>query len=173
MTAVYLLAISVLGISLSICLYWVVLLRKKNRRLFSMIARYARGAGEGSSYPASVKHDAEGDGDSLRRQFIDLDGLVRREKLYLIPDVSRDSLVAKTGINKNRLAMLIQMYSGNNLSGYLNSLRLEHSLKMLSEGNETIESVAYDSGFNNVRTFYRIFREEFGMTPAEYRNSSR
>ena len=109
----------------------------------------------------------------MRRQFIDLDGLVRRERLYLLPDVSRDCLVAKTGINKNRLAMLIQTYSGNSLSGYLNSLRLEHSLKMLSEGNETIESVAYDSGFNNVRTFYRVFREEFGMTPAEYRNSSR
>ena len=173
MTAVFLVIISVLGISLSICLYWVVLLRKKNRRLFGMIARYARGEGECGSGAASVEHGVEDDGDSLRRQFIDLDGLVRREQLYLIPDVSRDSLVAKTGINKNRLAMLIQMYSGNNLSGYLNSLRLEHSLKMLSEGNDTIESVAYDSGFNNVRTFYRIFREEFGMTPAEYRNSSR
>ena len=173
MTAVLLVIISVLGISLSICLYWIVILRKKNRRLFGMIARYARGAGEGGSCPASVEHGVEDDGDSLRRQFVDLDGLVRREQLYLVPDVSRESLVAKTGINKNRLAMLIQMYSGNNLTGYLNSLRLEHSLKMLSEGNETIESVAYDSGFNNVRTFYRIFREEFGMTPAEYRNSSR
>lgn len=33
----------------------------------------------------------------------------------------------------------------------------------------TIEAI--DSGFNNVRSFYRLFRDKYGMTPLEYPDS--
>jgi transcriptional regulator GlxA family with amidase domain len=34
----------------------------------------------------------------------------------------------------------------------------------------TIEAVAIDSGFGSRNTFYRLFRERFGLTPVEFRN---
>lgn len=33
----------------------------------------------------------------------------------------------------------------------------------------TIEAI--DSGFNNIRSFYRLFRDKYGMTLLEYRDS--
>lgn len=36
--------------------------------------------------------------------------------------------------------------------------------------NLTIEVIAIDSGFGSRNTFYRLFRERFGLTPVEFRN---
>lgn len=33
----------------------------------------------------------------------------------------------------------------------------------------TVESVAFDCGFNAPNTFYRLFRKHYGISPAEYR----
>jgi len=33
----------------------------------------------------------------------------------------------------------------------------------------TIEAVAFSCGFNIPSTFYRLFRKQYGISPAEYR----
>lgn len=75
-------------------------------------------------------------------------------------------------ISKNVFSQLIQTYSGTNFKGYINSKRLDYSITQLKDNhNHTIEAIAIDSGFNNVRSFYRLFRDKYGMTPSEYRDS--
>ena len=72
----------------------------------------------------------------------------------------------------SRVSPLLQAFAGENFNGYINSLRLEYSLVLLKDfENYTVEAVAIDSGFNTVRTYQRIFREKYGMTPAEYRKT--
>lgn len=75
-------------------------------------------------------------------------------------------------ISKNVFAQLIRTSNGTNFNGYINNKRLDHSISLLKDYNSyTIEAVAADSGFNNIRSFYRIFRDKFGMTPSEYRDT--
>ena len=51
-------------------------------------------------------------------------------------------------------------------------MRLDYSLVLLKDFKHyTIEAVAIDSGFGNVRTYQRIFRDKYGMTPMEYRKT--
>ena len=84
----------------------------------------------------------------------------------------RELLLNQLHISKNTFAQLIQAYSGTNFSGYINNKRLDYSIHLLKDYKRyTIEAVATDSGFSNVRSFYRIFREKYGMTPSEYRNT--
>jgi len=33
----------------------------------------------------------------------------------------------------------------------------------------TVEAVALDCGFNTAHTFYRLFRKQYDISPAEYR----
>ncbi len=103
--------------------------------------------------------------------FDKLDRLIEEEKLYLDPDITRDRLLKEIHISKNTFAQLIQTYAGTNFSGYINNKRLDYSIHLLREYNYTIEAVATDAGFNNARSFYRIFRNRYGMTPSEYRDS--
>lgn len=52
---------------------------------------------------------------------------------------------------------------------YLNHLRIQKSLYSVGYTNEYILDIAIANGFNNTKTFSRIFRQEMGMTPTEYR----
>lgn len=108
---------------------------------------------------------------SLKNLFEELETMVSKEDLFLDPDICRDMLIKRLHIKKNVFAQMIQTYAHTNFNGYINNKRLEYSIRLLKDyHNYTIEAVASDSGFNNVRTYYRQFREKYGMTPAEYRN---
>ena len=105
-----------------------------------------------------------------RELFENLDRLVVMERLFLRPNLTRDEMVSRFCTNKNQLANAIRFCTGQNFTEYINSLRLECALKILTEGNEKIEVVAERSGFGSARSFYRIFKDYFGLSPAEYRH---
>lgn len=108
---------------------------------------------------------------SLKDLFEELETIVCKEHLFLDPDICRDMLTKRLHIQKNVFAQIIQTFAHTNFNGYINNKRLEYSIRLLKDyHNYTIEAVASDSGFNNVRTYYRQFREKYGMTPAEYRS---
>ena len=54
---------------------------------------------------------------------------------------------------------------------YLHLLRVEHAKHLLRHSRMSILEIAYDSGFSDQRTFHRVFKEQEGITPKEYRNS--
>ncbi len=54
---------------------------------------------------------------------------------------------------------------------YLRGLRLERAKTLIREGGRTMAEISYAVGFNDPHYFSRIFKQEFGMTPTEYRVS--
>lgn len=109
-----------------------------------------------------------------KQKFDALDNFIDKEKVYLNSDISREELMQHFHISKNTFARLIQHYTGTNFNGYINEKRLRYSVSLLQDCDHyTIEAIALESGFNTVRNFHRIFREKFGLTPTEYRNTLR
>ena len=106
--------------------------------------------------------------------FARMDIMIREKEMYLDPDFQRQTLVDELGIDRNKIGKLIHDYSGcSNLSAYINSFRLEYACRLLLRGDDrlTIDNVARQSGFATVRTFQRLFKEAYGMTPAEFREA--
>ncbi|WP_419738362.1 helix-turn-helix domain-containing protein [Ruegeria sp.] len=65
---------------------------------------------------------------------------------------------------------------GETASKRLMSVRLETAKARLKEvnsdvGRDTIAAVAYDSGFNDLSHFYKVFRERFGVSPGAVRKN--
>lgn len=54
---------------------------------------------------------------------------------------------------------------------YLNSVRIGHACKLLSEGDQNIVEVAFGCGFNNLANFNRQFKKYKKMTPTQYRRT--
>ncbi len=102
--------------------------------------------------------------------FVSFHRLLVEEQLYKDPNLTRDDIVARLGINKNQLVTILQQYAGVSFTDYVNNLRLSYTLELLSSpDNDTIEVIAEKSGFGSTRTLYRLFRERYDMSPTDYK----
>lgn len=54
-------------------------------------------------------------------------------------------------------------------SNYLSDLRVGNAAKLLIETDKNISEICYDSGFNNLSNFNRVFKGQKGCTPKEFR----
>ena len=97
---------------------------------------------------------------------------IMSRKLYLRPNFSREELIETVHIPQNKFAGLFKKYTGRSFSKYINKLRLEYAAHLMEEHPEySIEAVAQNCGISSSTTFYRLFFEEYGMTPKNFRDS--
>lgn len=102
--------------------------------------------------------------------FKKMERLIKDEKLYLIPELSRQDMLERLSIDKNRFGQLLQENTNMTFSQYLTELRLKHALMELRvHPNYTIQAISEESGFSNTRHFQRLFKAAFDMTPSDYK----
>ena len=56
-------------------------------------------------------------------------------------------------------------------SDYVNSLRLDEAMRLMKMGGLSIEQIAELSGFPTTRTFHRACRNQYSMSPRDYKKS--
>lgn len=56
-----------------------------------------------------------------------------------------------------------------NFNQYVNEIRLNYASTLLTSTNESITDVYLNAGFESQRTFNRVFKEHYHMSPREYR----
>lgn len=54
---------------------------------------------------------------------------------------------------------------------YINKLRINNVCHRLKNSDKSIQTIAYDSGFDCYEHFIRVFKKNIGCTPSEYRKS--
>lgn len=59
---------------------------------------------------------------------------------------------------------------GMNYVTYLNMVRIEQAIHMLSTNQYRMIDIALECGFTNIRSFNRVFKEITGYTPTEFSN---
>ena len=85
--------------------------------------------------------------------------------------VSLDLLAKRFGYSKYRFSHIFNESLGCTITQYVNSLRSRHAANLLRESDMPLLDVAMSSGFDSVRTFYRSFKNCYGITPTQYRKA--
>ncbi|WP_419888182.1 AraC family transcriptional regulator [Neobacillus niacini] len=67
------------------------------------------------------------------------------------------------------LSKYFQQHMGQSFVKYLNGIRLEHAVRTMLESDWPIIQIAMESGFSNLNTFHKLFKETFHATPYQYR----
>ncbi|MBR5419677.1 MAG: helix-turn-helix domain-containing protein [Lachnospiraceae bacterium] len=84
-------------------------------------------------------------------------------------DLSQGAMAQMAGISRDYFSRIFKNVTGMNYSKWLNTIRLEKASELLAEEGRTLTEVAMLSGFQSIPSFNRVFREEKGMSPGEYR----
>lgn len=65
----------------------------------------------------------------------------------------------------------IRLLAGLSGSDYILKVRLQHSLHQMIHEHRNVSEAASESGFKDLSFFRNCFKDEYGMTPAEYRET--
>ncbi len=100
-----------------------------------------------------------------------LEEMLANGQLHQDSGLNRARLAEKVGIGEHRLSRIINRSFGKSFSALLNGWRIEEAKQRLLEEDTAITKIAFEVGFNSIASFNRVFRENTGMSPTEFRAS--
>ncbi len=103
--------------------------------------------------------------------FYRLKTLILDEQLFLDANLSLKTLADRLNTNTKYLSQVVNFHAGQNLQVFINQFRIKEAKeKMLdnSFANLTLYGVAMKCGFKNKSTFYKVFKQQTGLTPLEF-----
>ena len=74
------------------------------------------------------------------------------------------------GVSKFSLSRLFSKTFHSSFNQYVNEARLGYACQRIETTDDTLTEISMDSGFGSLRTFNRVFKEKYRLTPSEYRN---
>lgn len=84
-------------------------------------------------------------------------------------DLSIDQLALAAGLTKFHFCRQFLKKTGLKPNQYLRKVRVERAAWLLRHTEQTVESIAAETGFGYANYFSKVFRSFVGVTPLEYR----
>ena len=91
------------------------------------------------------------------------------EKHYA-EDISLGDISSKVGLSDNYFSNLFKQETGENLTSYINRVRIEKAKQLLMQPGKKVYEVAEEVGFRNTTYFSTTFRKVTGMTVSEFKS---
>ena len=100
---------------------------------------------------------------------------LKNKKPYLNPEYSLQMMADDLSISREKLSYLINSGQQKNFYKLINEFRVEEVKEKLLNPNfkhYTVLGVGLECGFNSKTSFNRIFKEETGLTPSEFKKAN-
>ena len=97
--------------------------------------------------------------------------VINQINLNLSSQLSLKNLAAMCFISPSYLSYLFKQETGQTLTDYINTQRVERAARRLYSTNDSIAVIAESVGILDVNYFTKIFKKSTGMTPTAYRKS--
>jgi len=94
-------------------------------------------------------------------------------KRHYVEPVTLTDIADRVYLNPAYFSTLFKQRVGKTFIEYVTELRIEDAKKRIASTNEKIAVIAESTGFSNIRHFNRVFKNEMGLTPKEYRDQIR
>lgn len=89
---------------------------------------------------------------------------------YADSGLDLDGVAAGTGANRNKINEVLNTELGMTFTSYLKKLRLTEGARLLTnKSGATVTEIARSVGYANSSYFNRIFKEEYGCAPRQFR----
>lgn len=98
--------------------------------------------------------------------------LFEKEHVYLNSRLRLSELAMLLGTNRTYLSQYFNQNCESTFYDFVNDYRIHHAKLLLHSTDDTLETIAMNSGFNSLSTFRRAFVQREGMSPIEFRASN-
>ena len=115
--------------------------------------------------------DAKGSGPRGKQQDTDQKaaGLLQYIDEHWNEDLSLSLIAERAHFSVSYLSRYFQKITSVGFTAYLRKVRLIHARQFLMQGELSVTQIAYDCGFRNPSVFIEAFKQEYGMTPGQFR----
>ena len=90
------------------------------------------------------------------------------EQNYHLP-ISVDQIAEQANMSKRNFIRRFKQATQNNPLEYLQRVKIESAKKALEKNTDNVSALMYDAGYNDVKTFRKVFKQITGLTPQAYR----
>lgn len=98
--------------------------------------------------------------------------LMDNERLYAEPQLTRERMAERLETNRTYLTKIIKDKTGMSYVEFVNSYRINEAIRILSDKDKIdypLKQIWNDLGFSSPSTFFKLFQQAVGITPAMYR----
>ncbi|MCR4626985.1 MAG: response regulator [Treponema sp.] len=90
---------------------------------------------------------------------------------HISEEITLESAASQLNVSSFYLSKLFKKEKGENFISYLTDLRLKKAKNLLQDKSLIIKEITAAVGYNDQNYFSKLFKNKFGITPTEYRNS--
>lgn len=83
--------------------------------------------------------------------------------------ITLEKMANDLGVSKYVLSRMFAKTFHCNFSKYVNGVRLNNAVTELENSQDSITNICLNCGFESQRTFNRVFKDRYKLTPREYR----
>lgn len=84
-------------------------------------------------------------------------------------EIRLQELADLVGMTTTSFSRFFKLRTGRTVSDYIIDIRLGYAARQLADNTTSVVEICYDSGFNNVSNFNRIFKKRKGCSPTVFR----
>ena len=112
--------------------------------------------------------------DMVSKETVGSEDLVYKSVEYVAKNFrknfSLEQMAYDLGVSKYVLSRMFAKTFHCNFTTYVNGIRMNYATSMLENTKDSIVNICYECGFESQRTFNRVFKERYRVTPREYRS---
>ena len=102
------------------------------------------------------------------------DPIIEKAKAYINANIFRklkaDEVATHVNLSENYFTVYFKEKTHENFLNYVLSLKIEHAKNLLKTSNKTISEISFLLGYEDYRSFNRLFKRSTEKTPSEFRH---
>lgn len=87
-------------------------------------------------------------------------------------DIDMDHIAAALSLSRKQLRSRVMAITGQNPAAYVLKVRLNFARRMIANETTSLTTIATKCGFQNLSHFSKAFKQQFGVSPLQYRKNS-
>jgi AraC-like DNA-binding protein len=109
----------------------------------------------------------------MKEPYYFYEGILKDIENELKSDIRTDVLADKYSISSTHLQRLFKNEFGKNIGSYIRSRKIASSINEIKKTNLNILDIALEYGFGYEQSYIRAFKQQFGLTPGELRETNK